>query len=144
MKKSKCFLLTVLFSILTLLVTCWSAYDWRSHAVYWVVSLGYFLMTYVCLEKFSKKVANLNPWMIVTAVIVGLLIMHVPRYIYSPFHSVSGYLMVIASSLIATALAGFCFETKKTFAFVVSYIIFCLFNMLMPDFWTGLWQKGII
>lgn len=133
--KTTAFWLTVALSLLLFAATCWSAI-FQISAPYWTESIGYFLLTYLCIQEFSKKVADLNPWMIGLAAALGQLLIQVPMRIID-FRGCFGSLMVVVSCFIAIVLAVVCYKDRRPYSFILSYIILTMFNCIMPGMWDS-------
>lgn len=132
--KTGAFWLSLLFSILLFMITCWSA-AFQDSTAYWVESLGFFMLTYICIDEFSKRLTDINPWMIGLAIILGQLIFQIPVRAVD-FWGSYGSLMIAISCIIAIILAVFCYRDKKPYIFILSYIIMCLFNSCVADMWS--------
>lgn len=133
--KTKAFWITCVFSVLLFMITCWSA-AFGNSAPYWVESSGFFLLTYLCIDEFSKRIQNLNPWSIGFAAILGQLLLHVPMRA-TDFYGSLGSLMVVVSCIIAILLAVICWKDKRPYSFILSYIVWALFNCFVPEMWSG-------
>ncbi len=133
--KTGAFWLSSLLSLLLFLATCWSAV-FHDATPYWVESIGFFLLTYVCIDVFSKRLADINPWMIGLAVIVGQLIIQIPVRAID-FMGSLGSVMILVSCIIATLLAVFCYKDKKPYTFILSYVVMSLFNIFVADMWQN-------
>lgn len=133
--KTTAFCMTVALSLLLFAATCWSAI-FQISAPYWTESIGYFLLTYLCIQEFSKKVADLNPWMIGLAAALGQLLIQVPMRIID-FRGCFGSLMVVVSCFIAIVLAVVCYKDRRPYSFILSYIILTMFNCIMPGMWDS-------
>lgn len=131
--KTTAFCMTVALSLLLFAATCWSAI-FQISAPYWTESIGYFLLTYLCIQEFSKKVADLNPWMIGLAAALGQLLIQVPMRIID-FRGCFGSLMVVVSCFIAIVLAVVCYKDRRPYSFILSYIILTMFNCIVPGMW---------
>ena len=134
MTKTGAFWLSCLFSVVLFLITCWSA-AFQDTTPYWIESLGFFLLTYLCVDGFSKRIPGLNPWMIGLAVILGQLIIQGPIRATDFMGSV-GSLMIVVSCIIAILLAVFCYKDKRPYAFIISYVVISLFNSFAADWWS--------
>lgn len=132
--KTGAFWLSFLFSILLFMITCWSA-AFQDSTAYWVESLGFFMLTYICIDEFSKRLTDINPWMTGLAIILGLLIFQIPVRAVD-FWGSYGSLMIAISCIIAIILAVFCYKDKKPYIFILSYIFMCLFNSCVADMWS--------
>lgn len=132
--KAKAFSLTIVFSISLLFITFWSN-AFQNSTAYWVQSLGYFLLTYLSIDGFSKRIADINPWSIGIAVILGQLAIQIPARILD-FWGCYGSLMIAISCIISTILAVFCYMDKKSYTFILSYIVLTLFNSFVSDMWS--------
>lgn len=130
---AKAFLLTTLFSLLFFMITCWSA-AFKDTTPYWIQSIGYFMLTYICLDEFSKKLPDLNSWLIGLAALLGLMIIQAPVRI-SDFASSYGSLMIVVSCVVAILLAVICFKDKRSYSFILAFIILALFNSVVADMW---------
>ena len=133
--KTKAFWATCLLSLLLFLAVCWSA-AFRDSSPYWVASVGYFLLTWLCLDGFSKKVPDLNPWMIGLAAILGQLIIQIPVRCLDFYGSI-GSLMIVVSCVIAILLAVICFKDRRPHSFVLAYVVMTLFNTCVAHMWDG-------
>lgn len=132
--KTGAFWLSFLFSILLFMITCWSA-AFQDSTAYWVESLGFFMLTYICINEFSKRLTDVNPWMIGLAIILGQLIFQILVRAVD-FWGSYGSLMIVISCIIAIILAVFCYKDKKPYTFILSYIIMTLFNSCVADMWS--------
>ncbi len=132
--KAGAFGLSCLFSILLFMIVCWSA-AFHDTTPYWIESIGFFLLTYICIDRFSKRITGINPWMIGLAVILGQLIFHIPARA-TDFSGSLGSLMIVVSCIIAIILAVFCYTQKRAYAFVISYIVISLFNSFVAEAWS--------
>ena len=130
---AKAFWLTTLFSLLFFMITCWSMV-FQDTTPYWIQSIGYFMLTYICLDEFSKKLPDLNAWMIGFASLLGLMIIEAPVRIYD-FPSTYGSLMIGVSCVVAILLAVICFKDKRSYSFILAFIILVLFNSVVADMW---------
>lgn len=137
--KGRAFWLSCLFSIFLFVATCWSA-AFHGFAPYWVESVGFFLLTYLCIDEFSKRIPDLNAWKIGLAVILGQLIVHVPIHVID-FAGTMGSFMVAISCIIAIVLAVFCYIDKKPYTFILSYIVIVLYNTCVADMWHSYWKS---
>lgn len=133
--KTKAFWWTCLFSILVFLITCWSA-GFYYEAPYWIESIGFFLITYLCIDEFSKKVQGLNPWSLGFAMILGQLLFQIPMRA-TDFYGSLGSLMIVVSCIIAIILAVICWKEKSPYVFILSFIIIALFNGFIPEVWNS-------
>lgn len=133
--KTTAFCMTVALSLLLFAATCWTAI-FQISAPYWTESIGYFLLTYLCIQEFSKKVADLNPWMIGIAAALGQLLIQVPMRIID-FRGCFGSLMVVVSCFIAMVLAVICYKDHRPYSFILSYIILTMFNCIVPGMWDS-------
>lgn len=127
--------LSCLFSILLFMITFWSA-AFQDATPYWIESIGYFLLTYICIEEFTKRLPEINRWMIGFAVIFGQLIFQIPIRAID-FMGSLGSAMIVVSCLIATVLAVFCYTDKRPYTFILSYIVLSLFNSFVADVWNN-------
>lgn len=132
--KTGAYWLSFLFSILLFLIVCWSA-AFQDATAYWVESLGYFLLTYICIYEFSKRKCDVNPWMIGFAVILGQMVFQIPIRAVD-FWGAYGSLMIAVSCILATILAVFCYKDKRPYTFILSYVVMSLFNSCMADMWS--------
>lgn len=132
--KAKAFWITCLLSVLLFMVTCWSAAFGKS-APYWAESSGFFLLTYLCIDEFSKRIQNINPWSIGFAAILGQLLLHIPMRA-TDFSGSMGSLMIVVSCFIAILLAVICWKDKRSYSFILSYIVWALFNCFVPQMWS--------
>ncbi len=132
--KAKAFWITCMLSIVLLTVTCWTA-TFGYSAPYWAESSGFFLLTYLCIDEFSKKIQNLNPWSIGFAIILGQLLIHVPMRA-TDFYGSLGSLMIVVSCFIAILLAVVCWKDKRPSTFILSYIVWVMFNCFVPEMWS--------
>lgn len=133
--KAGAFWLTFLFSILLFLATFWS-FAFQDNTSYWVESLGFFLLTYICIDEISKLISNVNAWMIGLAVILGQLVIHVPFRI-TDFWGGLGSVMVAISGLMATVLAVFCYKDRRPYTFILSYVVLILYNSVVAEMWNN-------
>lgn len=127
------FWLTCLFSIVLFLITCWSAV-FQDSTPYWVESIGFFLLTYICISEFSKRIPEINAWSIGFAVILGQLIIQTAVRCLD-FTGSLGSLMIAVSTVLAAILAVFCYKDKKPYTFILSYIVLSFFNIFVADMW---------
>ena len=132
--KSSAFGLSFLFSILVFLITCWSA---AFHGVtpYWIESLGFFLLTYICIDEFSKRILDLNPWMIGFAIILGQIVFQ-GAVRATDFRASLGSLMIVVSCIIAIILAVFCYKDNRPYTFILSYVVLAFFNTFVTEMWS--------
>lgn len=133
MTKAGAYGLSFIFSILLFLITFWSA-AFQDATPYWIEGIGYFLLTYVCIDEFTKRLPEINVWMVGLAVILGQLVFQTAIRA-SDFMGSLGSVMIVVSCLIATVLAVFCYKDKKPYTFILSYIIISLFNSFVADAW---------
>lgn len=133
--KTGVFGLSCLFSVLLFLLTCWSA-AFQVYTPYWIESVGFFLLTYICIDEFSKRIPDINPWMIGLAVILGQLIIQIAIRATDFFGSI-GSIMIVASCIITTILAVFCYKDKRPYTFILSYIVISLFNTFVAQAWEN-------
>lgn len=100
-------------------------------------SVGYFLFTWLCLDGFSKKIPDLNPWMVGLAAILGQLIIQIPQIPVRclDFYGSLGSLMIVVSCIIAILLAVICFKDRHPYSFVLAYVVMTLFNTCATHFW---------
>lgn len=135
MTKTAAYVISCLLSVVMFLVTFWSAL-FQNSSPYWVESLGMFLLTFLCLDFFTKKVENLNPWLLSLSIVLGQLIVHVPpRFI--DFYGSLGSLMIGVVCIISIILATFCFKDKRPYSFIMTYVILSLFNTFVADMWDS-------
>ncbi len=132
--KAKAFWITCALSILLFMITCWSA-AFGNSAPYWAESSGFFILTYLCIDGFSKRIQNLNPWSIGFAAILGQLLLHVPMRA-TDFYGSLGSLMIVVSCFIAILLAVICWKDKRPSTFILSYIVWAMFNCFVPEMWN--------
>lgn len=132
--KAKAFWITCLLSTLLFMVTCWSAAFGYS-APYWAESGSFFLLTYFCIDELSKRIQNINPWAIGFAAILGQLLIHVPMRA-TDFYGSLGSLMIVVSCFIAILLAVICWKDKRPSTFILSYIVWAMFNCFVPEMWN--------
>ncbi|MDE6503908.1 MAG: hypothetical protein K2K78_05555 [Muribaculaceae bacterium] len=133
--KAKAFWTTSLLSLLLFTATCWSA-ALQDTTPYWIESIGYFILTYLCIDVFTQKVADLNPWMIGLAAIIGQLIIQIPMRIMD-FPGTVGSLMIVVSCIIAILLAVICQKDKRPYSFILAYVVLALFNSAVADIWSN-------
>ena len=142
MTKTKAFLAVCLLSVLLFMVTCWSAIL-QDTTPYWIESIGFFILCYLCIDGFTKKIKELSPWTIGFAVILGLLIIHISMQIMD-FSGSLGSLMIFVSAIIATLLAVICYINKKPYSFVVAYVIIALINSVVANIWNDYYVSRFI
>lgn len=135
MASSKVFWICGGLSLALFLITCWSAI-YADTTPYWVESIGYFILTFYCMELFKGEKTDISTWLVVSAVIIGRIIIEIPMRIMD-WNGCLGSFMVIAACVIAILLSAYCFNTKKPFAFILSYVILSLFNSIVAEYWTG-------
>ncbi|MCH5221776.1 MAG: hypothetical protein J1F05_05530 [Muribaculaceae bacterium] len=131
--KTTAFWIAFGLSILLFVITCWSAI-YTDTTPYWVESLGFFILSYICFQEFAKRIADISPWFIGAAIILGQILLHIAIRI-SDFYASFGSLMIVASTIVAVLLAIFCYKKQRPYAFVVSYIVISLFNSVGADLW---------
>lgn len=131
--KTGAFWLSCLYSILVFMGVFWSG-GINFRIAYWVESLAFFLLTYICVDEYVKRIPGLNPWLIGFAVILGQLIIHVPMRIYDFYGSMVSF-MVFISCIIAIVLAVFCYKDKRPYTFILSYVVLTLFNVFVGNMW---------
>lgn len=136
---TKAFWATCLLSLLMFLITCWSAI-YQDTTPYWIQSTGYFMLTYICLYEFNKKIQDLNIYMIGLAVIIGRIILQVIA-MCTDFSGCLGSMMIAISCIIATLLALVCYKSKQSYSFILSYVILSLFNSAIAGLWTNFLSK---
>lgn len=135
--KTKAFWTTALLSLLTFLVTCWSAINADS-TPYWVESIACFMLTYFCIDHFSKKTNGSDSTLIIgAAVTVGLLVVQLPCWIMD-FSGCVGSMMIFVGCVLATVLAIICWRNTKISSFVAAYVVLALYNSLVPGYWDEL------
>lgn len=139
--KTGAFWLSCLFSILLFLTTCWFT-AFHDNTAYWVESIGFFMLSYICIDEFSKRIPDINPWMIGLAIILGHLILPSSIHIYD-FSKTLGSLMITISGFIAIILGVFCYKDKRPYTFILSYVVLTLFNSCVADMWKN-YVMGII
>lgn len=132
--KAKAFWATCLLSLLLFLATCWSA-ALKDTTPYWIESIGYFILTYVCINEFSKKIPDLNPWKIAFAAIIGQIVVQLPMRGLD-FYGCIGSLLIVVSCVIATLLAVICYKDRRPYSFILSYVILSLFNSVVAHMWN--------
>ena len=135
MSKTKAFWLTFLMSILLFLVTCWSA-AFTDTTPYWVESMGYFILTYLCIDGFGKKIPQLSTWTIWCGVLLGILVVQIPIRVID-FWGSMGSIMIEVGCIISSILAVICHSDRKPFSFILSYVIISLFNSFVAEMWNN-------
>lgn len=133
--KRGAFWLACLGSIITFLLTFWSAV-FHDFTPYWIEGIGFFLLTYVSISEFSKRIPDINAWSIGFAIILGQLILRMPAHILY-FGEASGSLMILVSCIIAILLAVVCYKDKRPYTFILSYIVLSLFNSCVAELWEN-------
>lgn len=133
MTKAKAYGLCVLAGLGLFLITCWSAIFPDSTA-YWVESLGFFLLTYLLLEKLQNY-DGLKVWSIALSIMAGRLLIEIPIRIFD-FYGTLGSMMIAVSCILAIILGTICYKIKDSYTFILSYIVLVLFNTAVVDFWS--------
>lgn len=134
MTSAKAFWTVTGLSLALFLVTCWSAYNGDT-TPYWVESLGYFILTYYCLEFIRAKNQSVSIFCVTAAAVLGRIIIDVPLRVMDCFGTLWSLLVVI-SCIVAILLAACCYNSKKPVVFILSYIIMALFNSVVAINWA--------
>ena len=134
MSSTKSFWISCGLSLTLFLITCWSAI-YTDTTPYWIESIGYFILTYFCLKFVQAKNNKIATWYIISAIILGRIILEIPMRILD-WNGCVGSFMIIISCIIAILLAAYCYNSKKITAFVLSYVILALFNSVVADYWS--------
>lgn len=132
MTKAKVYGLSALAGLGLFLITCWSAIFPDSTA-YWVESLGFFLLTYLLLEKLQNY-DGLKVWSIALSIMAGRLLIEIPIRIFD-FYGTLGSMLITVSCILAIILGTICYKIKGSYTFILSYIVLVLFNTAVVDFW---------
>lgn len=130
----KVFCIVCGLSLALFLVTCWSAI-YPDSTPYWVESVGYFMLTYFCLDICRKRTPDIPMWSVISALIFGRILIEIPIRIYD-WDGCKGSVMITASCIIAILMSAYCHKLKKPFAFILSYLILALFNSVVADSWS--------
>ena len=132
--KTSAFVITIVLSVALFFATFW-ANAYQGSTPYWVESIGYFMLTYICIFEFSKKVDGLNPWFIGLAVIIGVLLIFLPGIIMY-FREILGSVLIAIGNIIAILLAVICYKDRRVYSFILSYVILVLFNSVVSHTWN--------
>lgn len=134
---TKAFWYAIILSAIVFLATWWTAILKPYTTPYWIESLGYFILTYSVLLKFTQKNKDINTWVIAIAIIIGRLIIEIPFRI-GDFSSSLISLMITISCIIAIILASICYKYKTIYSFILAYIILSLFNSAVAEMWNNI------
>lgn len=117
----KVFCIVCGLSLALFLVTCWSAI-YPDSTPYWVESVGYFMLTYFCLDTCRKRKPDVSVWSVISALIFGRILIEIPIRIYD-WYGCEGSVMITVSCIIAILMSAYCHKLKKPFAFILSYLL---------------------
>ena len=128
---NKIILIAFFASILTFLLTCWTAV-YSVYTAGWTESVCFFALTYFLLQKYAEQRTNGTP--IVASIILGRIILEIPIRINDFMGSLFS-LFVPVLVIISIILALICFKEKRASVFILSAIIIVLLNSVVHDVW---------
>ncbi len=113
-------------SALLFLVTCWSA-GLNVYAAGFTESVCFYVFTYYALQKFAESdIVNRNT-AVVTAIIIGRIILEIPIRI-DDFEGSFYSLGITIATIVSILLAALCFKEKRSSVFILSTIILVFIN----------------
>lgn len=108
-KKILTFLGITVISVILLLCECWFN-TYPSYVSEWIQSISYFALTWICAYKLKQT--GISLYAIVTAVILGRILLEIPIRI-TDFHNSLGSFMNIITSIIGIILGAICYYEKR-------------------------------
>ena len=135
MKKTKLFI-AFLLSMLTFLLTFWTA-GYTLYAAAWTESICFFVLTFLLLQKYAKP--NTFGWPIVTAVILGRILLELPIRIIE-FRATLFSLFIPITVISSIVLAAVYFRERRPVVLILSAIIMVLLNTVVHEDWINLFH----
>ena len=135
MKKSS-FLIAFLLSMLTFLLTFWTA-GYTLYAAAWAESICFFVLTFLLLQKYAKPDTFGLP--IVAAVILGRILLELPIRI-TEFRATLFSLFIPIAVICSIILAAVYFRERRPVVLILSVIIMVLLNTVVHDDWINLFH----
>ena len=122
--------------MLTFLLTFWTA-GYTLYAAAWTESICFFVLTFLLLQKYAKP--NTFGWPIVTAVILGRILLELPIRI-TEFRATLFSLFIPITVISSIVLAAVYYRERRPVVLILSAIIMVLLNTIVHEDWINLFH----
>ena len=122
--------------MLTFLLTFWTA-GYTLYAAAWTESICFFVLTFLLLQKYAKP--NTYGWPIVTAVILGRILLELPIRI-TEFRATLFSLFIPITVISSIVLAAVYYRERRPVVLILSAIIMVLLNTIVHEDWINLFH----
>ena len=135
MKKSS-LLIAFLLSMLTFLLTFWTA-GYSLYAAAWAESICFFMLTFLLLQQYAQP--GTFGWPIVVAIILGRILLELPIRI-TEFRETLFSMFIVMVVIASIILASLYYRERRPAILVLSTIILVLLNTIVHESWLNLFH----
>ena len=135
MKKSS-LLIAFLLSMLTFLLTFWTA-GYSLYAAAWAESICFFVLTFLLLQQYARP--DSFGWPIVVAIILGRILLELPIRI-TEFRETLFSMFIVMVVIASIILASLYYRERRPAILVLSTIILVLLNTIVHESWLNLFH----
>lgn len=136
--KAKAVLTIVGLSVILFLCTCWFL-NLSIYAASCIEGVCFFLFSWLCADKL--KTSGMSLITLALWIILGRILVEIPIRI-SDFAGSFASLIVTIISVASILLAILCYHERRTSVYVLSTIIFVLFNTVVLQSWLSACERN--